>query len=58
MNEVAIELSKELRDPKGEAVDVIIALTHCRVTNVRPPPRFRVNETESCPPRWTPFYAT
>lgn len=35
MKDVAIELSKELRDPKGpHKVDVIIALTHCRVPNV------------------------
>lgn len=35
MREVALELSKELRDPKGEhRVDIIIALTHCRVPNV------------------------
>lgn len=29
-----MQLSEELRDPKGEAVDLIIALTHCRVNNV------------------------
>jgi 5'-nucleotidase len=35
MIETAMELSKELRDPKGEhQVDIIIALTHCRVPNV------------------------
>lgn len=34
MKEVAIELSKELRDPEKEGVDIIIALTHCRVPNV------------------------
>ncbi|ORY29141.1 hypothetical protein BCR39DRAFT_532806 [Naematelia encephala] len=34
MKETALELSKELRDPHGEhKVDIIIALTHCRVTN-------------------------
>ena len=36
MIETAMELSKELRDPKGDhQVDIIIALTHCRVPNVR-----------------------
>lgn len=36
MKDVAIELSKELRDPQGDhRVDIIIALTHCRVPNVR-----------------------
>ena len=36
MKDVALELSKELRDPKGpHRVDLIIALTHCRVPNVR-----------------------
>jgi 2',3'-cyclic-nucleotide 2'-phosphodiesterase (5'-nucleotidase family) len=35
MVDTAMELSKELRDPKGEhKVDMIIALTHCRVPNV------------------------
>ncbi len=35
MRETALELSRELRDPKGEhRVEVIIALTHCRVPNV------------------------
>ena len=35
MVDTAIELSKELRDPNGEhKVDMIIALTHCRVPNV------------------------
>jgi 2',3'-cyclic-nucleotide 2'-phosphodiesterase (5'-nucleotidase family) len=35
MVDTAIELSKELRDPNGEhKVDIIIALTHCRVPNV------------------------
>ncbi|WWC91447.1 uncharacterized protein L201_006393 [Kwoniella dendrophila CBS 6074] len=34
MKETAIELSKELRDPNGpHQVDIIIALTHCRVPN-------------------------
>ncbi|WVR09253.1 hypothetical protein IAU60_006318 [Kwoniella sp. DSM 27419] len=33
MVDVGMELSKELRDPKGENVDLIIALTHCRVPN-------------------------
>ncbi|WVQ81605.1 hypothetical protein IAT38_003729 [Cryptococcus sp. DSM 104549] len=34
MKETALELSKELRDPEGEhKVDIIIALTHCRVPN-------------------------
>ncbi|ORX38934.1 Metallo-dependent phosphatase-like protein [Kockovaella imperatae] len=34
MKETAIELSKELRDPNGQhKVDIIIALTHCRVPN-------------------------
>ncbi|WWC73295.1 uncharacterized protein I206_107262 [Kwoniella pini CBS 10737] len=34
MKEVALELSKELRDPNGpHKVDLIIALTHCRVPN-------------------------
>ncbi|WVN91141.1 uncharacterized protein L203_106393 [Cryptococcus depauperatus CBS 7841] len=34
MRETALELSKELRDPKGpHKVDIIIALTHCRVPN-------------------------
>ncbi|KAJ9115326.1 hypothetical protein QFC24_007035 [Naganishia onofrii] len=34
MVDTAIELSKELRDPKGpHRVDLIIALTHCRVPN-------------------------
>ncbi|WVQ75350.1 hypothetical protein IAR50_004969 [Cryptococcus sp. DSM 104548] len=34
MTETALELSKELRDPNGEhQVDIIIALTHCRVPN-------------------------
>ncbi len=37
MKETAIELSKELRDPEGEhRVEVVIALTHCRVPNVSP----------------------
>lgn len=37
MADTARELSKELRDPKGEhKVDMIIALTHCRVPNVCP----------------------
>lgn len=36
MKEVGLELSKELRDPNGEhKVDIIIALTHSRVPNVR-----------------------
>lgn len=36
MTETAIELSKELRDPNGpHKVDLIIALTHCRLPNVR-----------------------
>lgn len=30
----AIQLSKELRDPQGHAVDLIIALTHSRLPNV------------------------
>lgn len=35
MKEVGIELSQELRDPKGEhRVDIIIAMTHSRVPNV------------------------
>jgi hypothetical protein len=35
MIDTAKDLSKELRDPKGEhKVDIIIALTHCRVPNV------------------------
>lgn len=35
MKETALELSKELRDPRGRyRVEVIIALTHCRVPNV------------------------
>lgn len=35
MKDVALELSKELRDPKGEhRVDIIIAITHSRVPNV------------------------
>ena len=35
MIDTAKELSQELRDPKGEhQVDIIIALTHCRVPNV------------------------
>lgn len=35
MKEVGIELSKELRDPQGpHRVDIIIALTHCRIPNV------------------------
>jgi 5'-nucleotidase len=35
MIDTAKELSQELRDPKGEhQVDMIIALTHCRVPNV------------------------
>jgi 2',3'-cyclic-nucleotide 2'-phosphodiesterase (5'-nucleotidase family) len=34
MREVALELSKELRDPNGpHRVDIIIALTHSRVPN-------------------------
>ncbi|WWC97747.1 hypothetical protein V866_004633 [Kwoniella sp. B9012] len=34
MVETALELSKELRDPSGlHQVDIIIALTHCRVPN-------------------------
>ncbi|OCF34141.1 hypothetical protein I316_04090 [Kwoniella heveanensis BCC8398] len=33
MVEVGIQLSRELRDPNGENVDIIIALTHCRVPN-------------------------
>ncbi|KAE8543376.1 hypothetical protein D1P53_000082 [Cryptococcus gattii VGV] len=34
MKDTALELSQELRDPKGEhQVDIIIALTHCRVPN-------------------------
>ncbi|WVW79106.1 hypothetical protein I302_101071 [Kwoniella bestiolae CBS 10118] len=34
MVETALELSKELRDPNGpHQVDIIIALTHCRVPN-------------------------
>ncbi|RXK38756.1 hypothetical protein M231_03932 [Tremella mesenterica] len=34
MKDVALELSTELRDPKGQhKVEVIIALTHCRVPN-------------------------
>ncbi|WWD20985.1 hypothetical protein CI109_105465 [Kwoniella shandongensis] len=34
MKDTAIELSRELRDPNGEhKVDIIIALTHCRVPN-------------------------
>jgi 2',3'-cyclic-nucleotide 2'-phosphodiesterase (5'-nucleotidase family) len=36
MVDTAIELSKELRDPNGpHKVDLIIALTHCRLPNVR-----------------------
>ena len=35
MKETALKVSEELRDPDGEhRVDIIIALTHCRVTNV------------------------
>ena len=35
MVDTATELSRELRDPDGEhRVDIIIALTHCRVPNV------------------------
>jgi 5'-nucleotidase len=35
MVDTAMELSKELRDPEGEhKVEIIIALTHCRVPNV------------------------
>jgi hypothetical protein len=35
MVDTAIELSKELRDPNGpHKVDLIIALTHCRLPNV------------------------
>lgn len=35
MKDTALELSQELRDPNGEhQVDIIIALTHCRVPNV------------------------
>lgn len=35
MKETALELSKELRDPRGRyRVEVVIALTHCRVPNV------------------------
>ena len=35
MKETALELSNELRDSKGEhRVEIIIALTHCRVPNV------------------------
>lgn len=35
MIDTAKELSQELRDPEGEhKVDIIIALTHCRVPNV------------------------
>ena len=35
MKDTAIELSEELRDPNGEhKVEVVIALTHCRVPNV------------------------
>lgn len=35
MKETALKLSEELRDPNGEhKVDIIVALTHCRVTNV------------------------
>ncbi|ODN74799.1 hypothetical protein L202_07114 [Cryptococcus amylolentus CBS 6039] len=34
MTETALELSRELRDPNGEhQVDLVIALTHCRVPN-------------------------
>ncbi|WWC64228.1 uncharacterized protein I303_106837 [Kwoniella dejecticola CBS 10117] len=34
MKDTALELSKELRDPAGpHQVDIIIALTHCRVPN-------------------------
>lgn len=33
MSSVAVALSKELRDPKGEACELIIALTHSRVQN-------------------------
>ncbi|GFZ51509.1 hypothetical protein JCM24511_09276 [Saitozyma sp. JCM 24511] len=34
MKETALELSKELRDPRGRyRVEVVIALTHCRVPN-------------------------
>ncbi|KAK8843476.1 hypothetical protein IAR55_007135 [Kwoniella newhampshirensis] len=34
MKDTALELSKELRDPNGEhKVDLIVALTHCRVPN-------------------------
>jgi 5'-nucleotidase len=37
MVDTAIELSKELRDPEGpHKVDLIIALTHCRLPNVGP----------------------
>lgn len=37
MAETAIGLSKELRDPEGpHKVDLIIALTHCRLPNVSP----------------------
>lgn len=35
MKETALQLSKELRDPNGpHGVDIVIALTHCRVPNV------------------------
>lgn len=35
MVDTAIELSKELRDPNGpHKVDLVIALTHCRLPNV------------------------
>lgn len=39
MVDVAIKLSEELRNPNGpHRCDMIIALTHCRLPNVRLPP--------------------
>lgn len=34
MIDVALDLSKELRDPQGENCDLVIALTHMRLPNV------------------------
>ena len=35
MKDVAFEISRELRDPNGPwKVDIIVALTHCRLPNV------------------------